>query len=128
MMMESAVLCLSLSSDSELLASGSQDGKLKVWKIQTGQCIRKYPAAHTQGVTSVSFNRDGTQVLSSSFDQTLRIHGTRSGKLLKEFRGHSSFVNSALYADGDAKIVSGSSDGSVKVFCFPLFLFLLLPS
>lgn len=31
MMMEDAVLCLTFSRDSEMLASGGQDGKIKVW-------------------------------------------------------------------------------------------------
>ena len=30
MLMEDAVLCLNFSRDSEMLASGSQDGKIKV--------------------------------------------------------------------------------------------------
>jgi WD40 repeat protein len=40
----------------------------------------------TKGVTSVTFARDGTQVLTTSFDHTARIHGLKSGKTLKEFR------------------------------------------
>jgi WD40 repeat protein len=40
-------------------------------------------------------------VLSSSFDGTVRVHGLKSGKMLKEFRGHTSYVNAAIYsADG----------------------------
>jgi WD40 repeat-containing protein SMU1 len=72
MMMEDAVLCLAFSRDSESLVSGAQDGKIKVWKVSTGQCIRRFPTAHTQGVTAVCFNRDGSQVLSASFDHTIR--------------------------------------------------------
>jgi WD40 repeat-containing protein SMU1 len=41
MMMEEAVLCLAFSRDSEMLASGSQDGKLYVWRVQSGQCLRR---------------------------------------------------------------------------------------
>ena len=37
------------------------------------------------------------QLLSASFDMTVRIHGLKSGKMLKEFRGHSSYVNSVTY-------------------------------
>lgn len=41
------------------------------------------------------------QVLSSSFDGLVRVHGLKSGKMLKEFRGHTSYVNEAIWsADG----------------------------
>lgn len=66
-------------------------------------------------MTSVCFNKDGTQVLSGSYDHTIRIHGLKSGKTLKEFRGHSSFVNAVLYSNDNSQIISASSDGTVKV-------------
>jgi WD40 repeat-containing protein SMU1 len=71
MMHESAVLCLSVSKDSEYLASGSQDGKIKVWHIATGKCLKKFESAHALGVSSLYFTPD-TQIVSSSFDQTIR--------------------------------------------------------
>lgn len=72
MMMEEAVLALSFSRDSEMLASGSQDGKIKVWKITTGQCLRKFERAHMKGITCLQFSRDNSQVLTASFDTTIR--------------------------------------------------------
>jgi len=116
MMMDTAILCLAFSRDSEMLVSGSKDGKIRVWKIQTGQCIRRFSNAHSQGVTSVCFNRDNTQVLSCSFDFSIRIHGLKSGKTLKEFRGHTSFVNDVAYSLDGTRIISGSSDGTVKIW------------
>ena len=45
-----------------------------------------------------------------------RIHGLKSGKLLKEFRGHTSFVNDTMFTGDGHFIASASSDGTVKVF------------
>ena len=114
---ESAVLSLDVTRDSELLASGASSGELKIWRVRSGQCLRKFASAHSAGITSVRFSSDGSQVLSASFDTGLsslallkchsravpvviRIHGLKSGKVLKEFRGHQSFVNMAIFSAG----------------------------
>ena len=116
MMMKEAVLCLEFSKDSEMLLSGSQDGSLKCWRISNGQCLRKIDSAHSKGVTSVHFSSDLSHILTSSFDFTIRVHGIKSGKLLKEFRGHTSFVNEVIYANDGHSLISASSDGSVRTW------------
>lgn len=72
MLMEDAVLSLNFSRDSEMLVSGSQGGKVTIWKIMTGQVMRKFEKAHVLGVTCVQFSRDNTQILTGSFDMTIR--------------------------------------------------------
>ncbi|KAI7887233.1 WD40 repeat-like protein [Lichtheimia hyalospora FSU 10163] len=116
MAMDESVICLSFSRDSEQLVSGSTDGKIAIWRIQTGACQRKISPAHSQGVTSVCFNKDNTCVLSGSYDRLVKLHDARNGKLINEFKGHTSFVNNVLFSTDGSKVISGSSDGSIKIW------------
>jgi len=116
MLMEEAVLCQTFSRDSEMVATGSEGGQVYVWKISTGQCLRKFEKAHSKGVTSLQFSKDNSQLLSASFDMTVRIQGLKSGKTLKEFRGHSSYVNCVTFSPDGHQVLSASSDGTVKVW------------
>lgn len=45
-----------------------------------------------------------------------RIHGLKSGKVLKEFKGHTSFVNEAIFTADGHYIISASSDGTIKIW------------
>lgn len=45
-----------------------------------------------------------------------RVHGLKSGKMLKEFLGHTSYVNDALYSADGSQVVSAASDGTVRVW------------
>lgn len=72
MLMETACLCLNFSSDSEMLVSGAQDGSISVWKVSTGECVKTFSSAHTQGITFVQFAKDPSQILSASFDHTIK--------------------------------------------------------
>jgi COMPASS component SWD3 len=47
--------------------SGSFDESVRLWDVRAGRCIRAIPA-HSDPVTSAQFNRDGTIVVTSSYD------------------------------------------------------------
>lgn len=116
MMHEKAVIGVAFSKESELLATGGQDGQLKVWRISTGQCVRRYERAHGEGITYITWSKDSSQILTASFDHTARAHGLKSGKTLKEYRGHTSYVNTAIYTRDNSRVVTASSDGHVIVW------------
>jgi WD40 repeat-containing protein SMU1 len=107
MLMETTIISLAFSIDSKLIASGTKSGKIKVWLIENGKCRNKLSTAHSQGVTSLCFNRDASQLLSASFDSTLRLFGLVSSKMLKEFRGHTAWVNNAIFSRDYDKVISG---------------------
>ncbi|CAO3697846.1 unnamed protein product [Rhizopus microsporus] len=116
MAMDKSVLCVRFSSDNQMLASGSLDGKIWIWRVKTGQCEKRIATGHSEAITTLCFNKDNTQILSGSQDHVVRIHGLKSGKVLKEFRGHTSFINSVLFSADGALVLSASSDGTVKIW------------
>lgn len=83
--------------------------------MQTGYCTRRFSPAHSQGVTSLCFNKDASQILSCSYDRSVKIHNVKSGKLVISFEGHGSFVNSVMYSADNTQVITASSDETIKV-------------
>eukprot|EP01084_Bolivina_argentea_P163938 285120_1 len=111
-----AIRYINFSNDSQLMASGNDLGSIKIWKIYKGINVVTFESAHSKCITSLCFNKNNTQILSSSIDNSIKIHGLKSKKILKQFNGHKSFVNKCLYCNNDENIVSCSADGCIKIW------------
>ena len=126
MMHDASVSALAISNDGAMLGTGDTDGAIKVWKVDNGRCLRKFDHVHGEGgVTCLSFSPDASHVLSGGRDGTCREFGLRASRMLKEFRGHSSYVNTCHYVlseGGGGKdvtvllVVTGSADGTVRIW------------
>ncbi len=113
---DTGITALAFSRDGVLLASGTSSGEIKLWDFATGTCLHKLSQAHSKTVTSLQFSPDGTQLLSSSQDHTVRIHGLKSGRVLKEFRHQSGPVASAVFADDASSVITAAEDGVLRVW------------
>uniref|UniRef100_A0A7S3PZB7 Uncharacterized protein n=1 Tax=Chaetoceros debilis TaxID=122233 RepID=A0A7S3PZB7_9STRA len=120
-----AILTTTVNSDSKLLASGDSAGTICIWDIKTGVLLCKLHKVHGGAITCLDFSQDGeesSRILSSSQDTTCREFGLRTRRLLKEFRGHSSFVNSCRYVLANSPsihllVVTASADSSIRIWC-----------
>ncbi|EED92451.1 WD40-repeat protein [Thalassiosira pseudonana CCMP1335] len=126
MMHDTAVLAMDVSNDGTLLGTTSSDGTVCVWKIMDGKLLRKLERAHGgsgggdkgAAVTCIQFSPDGSKILTGGHDSTAREFGLLASRMLKEFRGHRSYVNCCSYAaSGNALVVvTASADGNVRVW------------
>ncbi|KXG49637.1 uncharacterized protein PGRI_056050 [Penicillium griseofulvum] len=101
------------------IASGSYDGRARIYDVRTGKTTVDVLA---QAVTSVRCSSDGNALLVSTLGGNIRMLDRMDGKVLNSFGGEKggksrySYRNSELrvrsvFAMGDAVVLSGSEEG-----------------
>ncbi len=68
-----------------LLLSSSADSKVKIYDVYHERELLRTNSGHTKSVTDVSFNIDGTQFLSASYDRQMKLWDTEYGKCISRF-------------------------------------------
>jgi len=71
---------------------------------------------HSGPVTRCVFSPDGTQVLSGSYDQTLKLWNVATGECHRTFSGHRSAVSSCVFSPDGTHVLSGSHDKTLKLW------------
>ncbi|RAL41490.1 hypothetical protein DM860_010284 [Cuscuta australis] len=108
-----------LSSDGQFALSGSWDGELRLWDLQTGATARRF-VGHTKDVLSVAFSVDNRQIVSASRDKTIKLWNTlgECKYTIQDADGHSEWVSCVRFSPNNVHptIVSGSWDKTVKVW------------
>lgn len=74
------IFSLALSNDG-LLASGGIDGNIKLWEIETGECLRTIHG-HERAIRSVTFSNDSRLLASGGDDETIRLWEPNTGECL----------------------------------------------
>src|SRR5437660_665982 len=77
---------------------------------------------HTEAVYAVGFTPDGKHVITGSFDKTLKMWETATGKDIKTFggaAGHQNLVLALSISNDGQMLASGSSDNTAKIWDIP---------
>ena len=131
---------VAFSPDGKLLAACSPDKTVKLWRAEPGQEGKGYPCvASLKGPTDilekVAFSPDGTRLAAASRDGTVLVWDVtglessvrgRAGlrerpevderKPVLTLKGHTSGVTGIAFSPDGVCLVSGSGDGTVKVW------------
>jgi WD40 repeat protein len=117
---------VAFAPDGQRLASGGFEGPgatgirkpaIHVWELGAREPIKSL-VGHEDAITQVAFRHDGKQLVSSSFDQTVRLWDVSKGSEIKTFQEEAAALSAAFSPDG-LRVASGSEDGTVKIWATP---------
>ncbi|EPZ33671.1 hypothetical protein O9G_000446 [Rozella allomycis CSF55] len=96
---------------SKLVISGSGDRLVKIWNVESGECLRTLEG-HSRGIACL--HSDGRQILTGSSDTTAKLWDLETGACINTYRGHSELVRTVQV--DQAAFVTGSYDRSILVW------------
>lgn len=99
--------------DGRRAVSGSSDGTLRVWDLETGQAL-KLLKGHNSLVRTVVVV-DERRAISGSDDGTLRVWDLETGQTLRTLEGHNSSVTAVALVDSQ-RAISGSYDRTLRIW------------
>ncbi|KAJ3090568.1 hypothetical protein HK102_003327 [Quaeritorhiza haematococci] len=117
------IMCMHYDESKSLLATGSYDHTIRLWNLETNQCIRVLEG-HTRCVRGVQF--DDTKIVSASMDGTIRIWNLKTGDCMRVLEGQNRQGIVCLHFDDRGLLASGSVDSNISVWniltgkCFTL--------
>ncbi|KZT23719.1 WD40 repeat-like protein [Neolentinus lepideus HHB14362 ss-1] len=107
---------LSYSSDGQYIATGGDDGKVKVWNTTSGFCFVTF-SEHSSAVSAIEFAKQGQQVLfSASLDGTVRAFDLVRYRNFRVFTSPTPVQFSCLAVDPSGEVVAAGSTDSFEIF------------
>ncbi len=126
------VRSVAFSPDGRAIATASYDRSIKIWNVgeipkipdffeKSGICAKSGICLHTltghqQPVSAIAFSPDGQQLVSSSFDKTIKLWDTNSGKCVKTLLGHRNRIWTVAFHPNGTQVASGGDDNHTKIW------------
>jgi RNA polymerase sigma factor (sigma-70 family) len=99
-------------SPAGILASGAEDGTVKLWEACTGK-ERVTLRGHTSDVLSLAFSRGGRTLVSGSLDKTVIVWDPIRGQMRGVLKGHTDAVTALTLHPYGEHLISGSADATL---------------
>jgi WD40 repeat protein len=115
------VVTVAYCPDGDHVASGGQDGTVRIWNRETGREVRAL-ANHFQGVSSIAFSPDGRILASGTVDFVnyepgeVKLWDWRTGQELLTLKADERVLDVAFSPGGKARLATANGNGNVNVW------------
>jgi WD40 repeat protein len=104
------VLSLAFSPDGRYAASGSGDGTVRVWDVETGKEVKRLEGNH------VAYSPNGRFLLSGGPGVSIRLWDAKTGKEIRQFIGHTEGICIVAFSPDGHRALSGGVDGTIRLW------------
>ncbi|KAJ2723402.1 U3 snoRNP protein [Coemansia sp. Benny D115] len=111
--------CVAYSGDGQLLATGGDDARLKVWNALSGYCFVTF-AEHTSAVTAVHFSKGSRVLLSASLDGTVRAFDLTRYRNFRVFTTPTPVQFTSLAVDASGELVCAGCRDSFEIYMWSM--------
>lgn len=108
-------MCIDLSQNGRLTASGHENGTIYVFNNETGRMMYSLPGL-LKPVRAVAFSPGCTRLAAAGDAGVIAIYDVKHGEQVANLTGHSAWIFSIDWSETGEYLISGSSDGKVKVW------------
>jgi WD40 repeat protein len=106
---------MALSPNGEIVASGWDDGKVRLWDVETRKVIATW-IGQSHDVWALCWSADGERVASRSGDGTARVWDVKTGKNILTIKTGHTWVSAVTYSPDSSKLATGGhQDDAVKI-------------
>jgi WD40 repeat protein/serine/threonine protein kinase len=113
------------SPDGKLIATGGQDGTLRMWNAATGTALLPPLQGHRDGVSSIAFSPDGQRLATAgggiqthqtfARDPSINLWDVATGQNLLRLKAHDNVVRAVAFGPNGRRLITASVDHTARV-------------
>ena len=113
----SPITSIAVSADAKRVATGDQNGVVRIWDMRSGLPIGQPLQAGRGYITSVAFSPNGTRIAAGGSDRMLHLWDSETGQLIAAHsQAHANYVAGATFSPDGTNFATVGGDELLRVW------------